>query len=172
MQEIKKNRKELRVINFENSIEKTASTNTTPIIIYCDGACSGNQFKENIGGWGAVIKYGKHKIKIRGGEKNTTNNRMELMACIKALEAIKTNKHKIMIYSDSTYLVDCFNHGWYKKWERNGWRKSKNVLVKNKDLWIKLLALVRKYDCTFIKVKGHSGNKLNDKADALAKKRY
>lgn len=165
-----KNSKELKVINFENSIEKTTLTSATPITIYCDGACSGNQFKDNIGGWGAIMQFGKHEKEIYGGEKNTTNNRMELVACIKALEAIKTTKHKIKIYSDSAYVVDNINNEYYKKWEKNGWRNSQKAPIKNKDLWDKLLSLVKKYDCDFIKVKGHSGYLLNERADALAQR--
>ena len=95
---------------------------------------------------------------------------MELMACIKALKKIGNTDRQIEIYSDSAYVVNCFNEGWYKKWEKNGWRSSKNNPVKNKDLWKRLLKLVKRNDCTFVKVKGHAGNKWNEKADELAKK--
>lgn len=166
----KRNNDELRVINFENSIMKNVTPSNNTIIIFCDGACSGNNNRKGTGGWGAVLINGQRKKEIYGGVKNTTNNKMELMACIKSLEEIKSTKYKIIIHSDSAYLVNCFIDGWYKRWERNGWKNHKKEPVKNADLWKVLLSLVRKYDCTFVKVKGHSGNELNERADVLAKK--
>lgn len=138
------------------------------IKIYCDGACSGNQNKNNIGGWGALLIFNEKIKKINGGEKNTTNQRMELTACIKALEAIKSTKYPIEIYTDSAYLYNCIQQKWYEKWEQNGWKNSKKMPIENKDLWEKLLNLIKKYNPTFIKVKGHSGDKYNDEADKLA----
>jgi len=138
------------------------------IKIYCDGACSGNQNKNNIGGWGALLIFNEKIKKINGGEKNTTNQRMELTACIKALEAIKSTKYPIEIYTDSAYLYNCIQQKWYEKWEQNGWKNSKKLPIENKDLWEKLLNLIKKYNPTFIKVKGHSGDKYNDEADKLA----
>jgi len=138
------------------------------IKIYCDGACSGNQNKNNIGGWGALLIFNEKIKKINGGEKNTTNQRMELTACIKALEAIKSTKYPIEIYTDSAYLYNCIQQKWYEKWEQNGWKNSKKLPIENKDLWEKLLNLIKKYNPTFIKVKGHSGDKFNDEADKLA----
>lgn len=138
------------------------------IKIYCDGACSGNQNKNNIGGWGALLIFNDKIKKINGGEKNTTNQRMELTACIKALEAIKSTKYPIEIYTDSAYLYNCIQQKWYEKWEQNGWKNSKKLPIENKDLWEKLLNLIKKYNPTFIKVKGHSGDKYNDEADKLA----
>ncbi|HQJ74005.1 MAG TPA: ribonuclease H [Bacteroidota bacterium] len=138
------------------------------IKIYCDGACSGNQNKNNIGGWGALLIFNEKVKKINGGEKNTTNQRMELTACIKALEAIKSTKYPIEIYTDSAYLYNCIQQKWYEKWEQNGWKNSKKLPIENKDLWEKLLNLIKKYNPTFIKVKGHSGDKYNDEADKLA----
>ncbi|HEY9187154.1 MAG TPA: ribonuclease H [Ignavibacteria bacterium] len=138
------------------------------IKIYCDGACSGNQNKNNIGGWGALLIFNEKVKKINGGEKNTTNQRMELTACIKALEAIKSIKYPIEIYTDSAYLYNCIQQKWYEKWEQNGWKNSKKLPIENKDLWEKLLNLIKKYNPTFIKVKGHSGDKYNDEADKLA----
>lgn len=161
---------ELRFMSFENSIKDATSSTSIPITIYCDGACSGNQFKENIGGWGAILKFCNHEKEIYGAINKTTNNRMELLACVKALDLIKTSTHKIRIYSDSAYLVDCVVHGYYKRWESNGWRTAQKNEVKNKDLWIRILRLIRKYDITFIKVKAHSTNELNERADALAQK--
>ncbi len=140
------------------------------ITIYCDGACSGNQFENNIGGWGAILQSGIHKKEICGGERNTTNQRMELTACIKALESIKKNDVAIEIYSDSAYLINCMHQQWYKKWKKNGWKNSKKEPVENKDLWEKLLSLVEQFEITFHKVEGHSGVELNETADALARK--
>ncbi len=140
------------------------------IVIYTDGACSGNQFKENSGGWGAVLISGSNRKEIYGGEKNTTNNRMELTACIKALHAVKQKEFKIILYSDSSYIVNCLNNKWYIKWEKNGWKNSKKEPVENKDLWEKLLQLSRELNVEFIKVKGHSGIELNEAADRLANK--
>ena len=140
------------------------------IIIYCDGACSGNQFGKNKGGWGAVLKYRDKSKEIYGGESNTTNQRMELTACIKALEQIKTKNFDIEIYSDSAYLVNCIQKEWYKKWEKNGWNTSKKEPVENKELWIRLLRLTAKYNAKFFKVPGHSGVALNELADKLARR--
>ncbi len=140
------------------------------IEIYTDGACSGNQFDENRGGWGAILLSKNKKKEIYGGEKNTTNNRMELKACINGLKEIKKKDSRIRLYSDSAYIVNCMNRKWYVKWEVNGWKNSKKEPVENKDLWIELLALVRELQVEFIKVKGHSGNKYNEKADELANK--
>jgi ribonuclease HI len=141
---------------------------TEKIIIYCDGACSGNQFKNNVGGWGAVLVFKNKKKEIFGGEKNTTNQRMELTACIKALEQLKSKHYSIEIYSDSAYLINCINHAWYKKWEKNGWKNSKKNPVENKDLWETLLQLINDYNPKFIKVDGHSGIALNERVDKLA----
>lgn len=140
------------------------------IIIYCDGACSGNQHKENRGGWGAILKFRDKEKEIYGGEKNTTNQRMELTACIKALEQIKDPSIPIEVYSDSAYLVNCMLKKWYLNWEKNGWKNSQKKPVENQDLWVRLLELVRKYKINFIKVAGHSGIELNEVADQLANK--
>lgn len=137
--------------------------------IYCDGACSGNQFDNNNGGWGAILKYKNHVKKTYGGEDNTSNQRMELTACIKALETIKVNSIHIDLYCDSAYLINCMNEKWYERWERNNWRNAKNKPVENQDLWVRLLALIRKYDISFHKVDGHKGIDLNELADKLAR---
>ena len=142
---------------------------TDKITIYCDGACSGNQYENNIGGWGAVLIFKSKEKEIFGGEKNTTNQRMELTACIKALEQLKSDQYPIEIYSDSAYLVNCINQAWYKKWEKNGWKNSKKDPVENRDLWETLLELLSKYNTKFIKVEGHSGVVLNERVDKLAR---
>ena len=144
------------------------------IVIYTDGACSNNQERINSGGWGAVLLYKDHYKELFGGEKNTTNNRMELMAIIKALEELKTDKIPVSIHSDSAYIMNCFKDKWYEKWRKNGWQNSKKQPVENKDLWEKLLDLAENKigldKITWVKVKGHSGDKYNELADALARK--
>lgn len=140
------------------------------IVIFTDGACSGNQNRKNRGGWGAVLKYGGKTKEICGGEKNTTNNRMELTACIESLKSIKRNDIDIEIYSDSSYIVNCIEKKWYIRWQKNGWMTSKKKPVENRDLWEKLLELLSDKIVTFKKVKGHAGIELNERADELAKK--
>jgi ribonuclease HI len=140
------------------------------IIIHCDGACSGNQYSTNMGGWGAVMQQGSRLKEIHGGEQNTTNQRMELTACIRALEQIKSGKYNVEVYTDSAYLVNCMQKKWYATWQRNGWRNAARKPVENRDLWEKLLSLISLYKVRFIKVAGHSGNKLNERADELARR--
>ncbi|MBS4540133.1 ribonuclease HI [Clostridium sp. D2Q-11] len=141
------------------------------IIIYTDGACSGNQHKENVGGYGAILIYGDHEKEVYGGEKNTTNNKMELKAPIEALKLIKKDNIPIEIYTDSAYLCNCINQKWYVNWRKNGWVNSKKKPVENKALWVELLDLIERFNnIKFIKVKGHSGVELNEKADQLANK--
>ena len=138
------------------------------IIIYCDGACSGNQFSRNKGGWGAVLKY-KNKIKeIHGGERDTTNQRMELTACIQALEHMKKPDIPIEIYSDSAYLINCMQQRWYQKWKKTGWKNARKKDVENRDLWEHLLKQLGRYEVSFHKVAGHRGVELNERADQLA----
>ncbi len=132
--------------------------------IYTDGACSGNP---GTGGWGAVIfEENKKQINISGKIKNTTNNRMELMAPIMALKKIKL-KSNVIIFTDSTYVKNGITE-WIKKWENNGWKNANKKPVKNKDLWIKLNDLCKKYKIDWKWIKGHSNNEYNDLADDLA----
>jgi ribonuclease HI len=140
------------------------------IIIYCDGACSNNQQAQNRGGWGAILQY-KGKIReISGAERNTTNNRMELLACIKALEAIKNPVLPVSIFTDSAYLHNCLVQKWYQRWQKNGWLTANKKPVENKDLWLRLLALKDHFShITFHKVAAHSSVTLNERADELAK---
>lgn len=140
-----------------------------PIIVFCDGACSDNQSARNVGGWGVVLKYGQHVKELHGGERNTSNQRMELTACIKALEAIKAKDKPIVIYSDSAYLVNCMNERWYERWRRNGWKNVKKKPVENRELWERLLELLEQRDVRFKKVEGHAGVELNERADELAR---
>ena len=144
--------------------------NIEKVTIYCDGACSGNQFKSNTGGWAAILKYKDHVKHVSGAESNTTNQRMEITACIKALEQLKPNGIKVEVYSDSAYLVNCIIQGWYKTWQKNGWKNAAKKPVENRDLWEKLLGLLSQYEVNFHKVQGHSGNSQNELADTLARK--
>lgn len=126
------------------------------IKIYTDGGCSGNQSDENIGGWGAILEYGEHKKELHGGEVNTTNNRMEMTALIAALSALKKEGLDIEVFSDSSYLMNCFREKWYVSWRKNGWKNSKKEPVENRELWEELLALVEKQgNVEFFRVKGH-----------------
>ena len=136
------------------------------IDIYTDGACSGNP---GIGGWGAIILFNNEEpVYLNGGLKETTNNQMELLATINALKYIENNS-KINLYTDSKYVKDGIEK-WIKNWKLNGWKtKSKNQ-VKNKDLWIQLDKEINKHKINWLWVKGHSGNKFNEKADLLARK--
>lgn len=125
------------------------------IKIYTDGACSGNQFDTNIGGWGAVLEYGEYRKEIFGGEPDTTNNRMEITALIKGLSALTKKDYDILVFSDSSYLIDCLRKRWYEKWIANEWKKADRKPVENRDLWEKLLAFLPGYDFRFYLVKGH-----------------
>jgi len=134
--------------------------------IYTDGACSGNP---GPGGWGAVILDQDDKQKnISGSEKNTTNNRMELLAAIMSLKKIKTNS-EVVIFTDSTYVKNGITE-WMKNWKKNGWKNSSKKPVKNKDLWEKLDKLCEVHSVSWKWVKGHSTNELNNLADELATK--
>ncbi|MCI8965494.1 MAG: ribonuclease HI [Clostridia bacterium] len=135
------------------------------VVIYTDGACSGNP---GPGGWGAILMYGEHKKEISGGEKNTTNNIMEITAVIQALRLLKF-KCNVKIYSDSAYVVNAFKNGWIYNWMKNGWRTSNKEPVKNKELWIELYDFTKVHEIEFIKVKGHSDNEFNNRCDELAR---
>lgn len=127
-----------------------------PILrIYTDGGCSGNQSNSNYGGWGAILEYGAHTKELYGGEADTTNNRMELTAVISAFRALKDTGRQIEVFSDSSYVSNCFREKWYESWEKNGWRNAARKSVENQDLWKELLALVRQHDVRFFRVKGH-----------------
>ena len=134
--------------------------------IYTDGACSGNP---GPGGWGAVIFDQDDKQRnISGSEKNTTNNRMELLAAIMSLKKIKSNS-KVVIFTDSTYVKNGITE-WMKNWKKNGWKNSNKKPIKNKDLWVKLDKLCQANRVSWKWVKGHSTNKFNNLADELATK--
>ena len=130
--------------------------------IYTDGACSGNP---GSGGYGAVMLYNGARKELSEGYRLTTNNRMELLAVIKALEALK-ERCRINLYSDSKYVVDAVTKGWAKKWQANGWKKADKSRALNTDLWERLLALLDYHDVTFLWVKGHADN---ERCDFLAR---
>jgi ribonuclease HI len=128
------------------------------VTIYTDGACSGNP---GPGGWAAILIHGERTKEISGGEMQTTNNRMELMAVIQALKILKQTC-RVKVCSDSAYIVNCFREKWYVKWEHSGFKK-------NEDLWKQLLSLYRRHKVEFVKVKGHSNVELNNRCDELAR---
>lgn len=134
--------------------------------IYTDGACSGNPGK---GGWGAILIYNGVEKEISGNAPETTNNRMELLAIISALRALKESC-EVTLYSDSAYSLDPFNKGWIYDWQKNNWKNSSKQEVKNTDLWLALLLEVKKHKITWIKVKGHADNEYNNKCDSIARK--
>ena len=132
--------------------------------IYTDGACSGNP---GPGGWGAILMYGEHKKELSGGEAHTTNNRMELLAVISALELLK-EPCRINLYSDSQYIINAMTKGWAEKWRSNGWMRNKKEAASNPDLWERLMKLCEEHDVNFIWVKGHAQNKYNNRCDEMA----
>jgi len=133
------------------------------VIIYTDGACSGNP---GPGGWAAILKYGENEKEISGGEISTTNNRMELIAVISGIEALKT-KCNVNIYTDSQYIANAINLGWLESWKAKGW-KRKGGEVKNLDLWKRLVDLMERHDVSFNWVRGHADNEYNNRCDELA----
>ena len=135
------------------------------VIIYTDGACSGNP---GPGGWGAILMYKGAKKEISGGMKETTNNIMEVTAVIEALKCLKVESD-VQVYSDSAYTVNAFNQGWIYNWIKNGWKTSGKEPVKNKELWQELYALTKKHKVEFIKVKGHADNEFNNRCDEMAR---
>ena len=132
--------------------------------IYTDGACRGNPGK---GGWGAVLVYKGVEKELSGGERMTTNNRMELSAVIAALSALR-EPCEITLTSDSKYVVDAVTKGWAQSWKAKGWKKADKSPALNADLWDKLLSLLDYHTVTFVWVKGHAGHPYNERCDALA----
>ena len=134
------------------------------VSIWTDGACSGNP---GPGGWGAVLRYGARERELMGGEALTTNNRMELTAAIEALEALK-RPCAVSLHTDSQYLRGGVT-GWLDGWKRNGWRTADGKPVKNEDLWRRLDAAAKPHTIEWLWVRGHAGNKFNERADLLAR---
>ena len=134
------------------------------VIIHTDGACSGNP---GPGGWGAILSYGEHEKELKGGEPHTTNNRMELMGAIAALEALKKTC-TVELHTDSKYVHDGISK-WIHGWKRNGWKTADKKPVKNVDLWQRLEAALHQHKVKWHWVKGHAGHELNERADELAR---
>lgn len=132
--------------------------------IFTDGACKGNP---GPGGWGAILRYGAAEKEISGGEKNTTNNRMEISAVLEALKCLK-EPCEVTLYSDSQYVCNALNLGWAKKWKANNWMRNKKDPALNVDLWDELLKLCDKHKMNIIWVKGHAGHPENERCDRLA----
>lgn len=135
------------------------------VIIYTDGACSGNP---GPGGWGSILMYKGNRKEISGGKKDTTNNIMELTAVIEGLKMLKY-PCEVEVYSDSAYVVNGFNQGWIYNWVKNNWITSGKEPVKNKEIWQELYELTKIHKVKFIKVKGHSDNEFNNRCDELAR---
>ena len=133
------------------------------VILYTDGACSGNP---GPGGWAAILRYGRTVKELSGGERETTNNRMELLGVISGLEALK-ERCAVELWSDSQYVVNALNNGWLRDWKRRGWKRRDGEL-KNVELWQELDGLLAKHTVTAHWVKGHADNEFNNRCDALA----
>lgn len=136
--------------------------------IYSDGACSKNP---GPGGWACILKHKSHELKLSGSEPETTNNRMELTAIIRALQALKKTC-KLKIFTDSKYIVDSINNGWAQKWQQNNWIKSNKQKALNPDLWQQILSLIKQHQTEFIWVKGHNGHPENELCDKMAVSEY
>ena len=134
------------------------------VSVYTDGACSGNP---GPGGWGAILVYNGKEKELSGGEHSTTNNRMELMAAISALEALK-EPCRVELYSDSKYLVDAIEKKWLENWQKRGWKKADKSPVLNPDLWQRLVEASRPHEVIYHWVKGHAGHAYNERCDRLA----
>ena len=135
------------------------------VIIYTDGACSGNP---GPGGWGAVLMYKGTKKEISGAKNNTTNNVMELTAALEGLKMLKF-PCEVELYSDSAYLVNGFSQGWIYNWQKNNWQTSNKEPVKNKEIWQEIYKMTQTHKVKFIKVKGHADNEFNNRCDELAR---
>lgn len=134
------------------------------VLIFTDGACSGNP---GPGGYGAILRYGSVEKELSGGEPNTTNNRMELTACIMALKALK-EPCEVILTTDSQYVVNGITKGWAESWRKNGWKKADKKPAINVDLWQELLSETERHSVTFNWIKGHAGHEENERCDALA----
>lgn len=157
-----------RAIAIFNEPRPKTEVSKPSVVVYCDGACSGNP---GPGGWGAVISMGDYRREYSGFVPEATNNRMELTAAIEALSALK-KPCNVTLYSDASYLVTAFRKGWLSYWMDRGWRKSDGKPVENQDLWKQLAVLTERHDVTFIKVKGHADNEWNNRCDQLAVAAY
>lgn len=140
------------------------------VYVYCDGGCRGNGKENNVGGWGVYLTYKGSTKELCGGAKNTTNNIMELTACIEGMKALTKKDIPVEIVMDSVYVVKGITE-WIYGWIKKGWMTSQKKPVENKELWVTLYSLRNEFkDITFVQVKGHADNEGNNKADALANK--
>ena len=155
--------KERKTVN-SGAVPDVGADDSGKVIIYTDGGCSGNP---GPGGYGAVILNNGHRKELSGGYRLTTNNRMEMIACIKAIESLEPGCG-VRLYSDSSYVVNGITKGWAVKWRKNGWVRSGSEKAQNVDLWSKLLVLCEKIDVEFLWVKGHAGTPENERCDRLA----
>ena len=156
--------RELRPVPLLAGISGIAAA--SDVVLYTDGACSGNP---GPGAWAAVIVDGAEEREISGPESPTTNQRMELRAAIEGLAAI-AGRRRVQLYTDSAYVLNCFRDRWWERWERNNWIGANKKPVSNRDLWERLIAETRRHDVVWHKVKGHSGDVMNDRVDRLARK--
>lgn len=132
--------------------------------MYSDGACSGNPGR---GGFGTILIAGQHRKELSAGYRKTTNNRMEMLGAISGLEAL-TRPCRVLLHTDSAYIVNAINKGWARRWREQGWMRNKKEAAENPDLWERLLGLLDTHDVEFIWVRGHAGNVENERADRLA----
>ena len=135
------------------------------VILYTDGACSGNP---GPGGWGCILMYNQHKKESSGGAADTTNNRMEITAALEALKLLK-EPCQVDLYTDSAYLCNALEKRWLETWSKNGWKTASKSNVENQDLWKELLIQLQRHDVQFHKVKGHADNEFNNRCDKLAR---
>lgn len=139
------------------------------VIIYADGGSRGNGSEDSIGGYGVFLQYGGHTMELKEGFRKVTNNQMEIRAAIAGLKAMKKTNIPVEVRSDSAYVVNCMTKGWYQRWLNNGWRTAGNKPVENRELWLELIEQVNRFPfISFVKVKGHSGEPGNERADSLA----
>lgn len=139
-------------------------TGLTEVELWTDGACSGNP---GPGGWAALLRMGEHERVLSGGERRTTNNRMELTGVVEGLRALN-RPCCVRVHLDSSYVKNAFTNGWVARWQRNGWKSAGKQPVKNRELWEELVAEVARHEIEWIKVKGHKGVELNERVDRLA----
>lgn len=140
------------------------TTELKKVEMFTDGACSGNP---GPGGYGVILRYNNVEKTLSGGEANTTNNRMELLAAITGFEALKS-RCAVTVYTDSQYVVNGITKGWAEKWKANGWMRGKNQPAQNPDLWDRLLAVIKKHQVEFVWIKGHAGHPENERCDRMA----
>ena len=152
----------------QNDLQQKGGILLKHVDIFTDGACSGNP---GPGGYGAILRYGLHEKELSEGFPETTNNRMELLGAIRALELLR-EPCEVTLYSDSQYLINALSKGWAKKWQSNHWMRAKNTPALNADLWETLLSLCEKHTISYVWVKGHAGHPENERCDKLAVAAY